>query len=102
MSCNVTSTTPSSTFTSPSRTRAAVVVSLTVVLMMINWADKSALGLVAVPIMDELHISAQDFGFLGSAYFFTYSVYAILFGWIATRVRVNRILLVISVLWAVC
>lgn len=100
MDNRVTSTTPSS---EPSnRLRAGMVVSLTVVLMIINWADKSALGLVSVPIMDELRVSAKDFGLLGSAYFFTYSVSAILFGWIATKIRVNRILLFISALWAVC
>ncbi|WP_431879686.1 MFS transporter [Amycolatopsis sacchari] len=102
MGADVTSTLPSTTTSSVSRVRAAVVVALTVVLIMINWADKSALGLVSVPIMDELHISAQDFGFLGSAYFFTYSASAVLFGWIATRVRVNRIILVVSALWALC
>lgn len=77
------------------------VVALVVIFMMLNWADKSALGLTAVPIMDELHVGAGEFGLLGSAYFFLYAVSTIAFGWLATRMRVNRIMLVLVLAWSV-
>lgn len=102
MSAQVTPASSSLRNKSKDRTRAAIVVVLTVALMMINWADKSALGLVSVPLMSEFGISPEGFGLLGSGYFFTYSASAILFGWIATRVRVNRILLVVALMWAIC
>jgi MFS family permease len=81
--------------------RAWAVVAMVVVFMMLNWADKSALGLTAVPIMDDLGLGPEQFGLLGSAYFFVYAVSTIAFGWIATRVRVNRIMGALVLVWAV-
>jgi MFS family permease len=75
-------------------------VSMVVVFLMINWADKSALGLTAVPIMEELGVNARSFGLLGSAYFFLYTVSTIAFGWLATKIRVNRIMLVLVLIWS--
>lgn len=46
-------------------------------------ADKIVVGLAGVPIMDELQLTPKQFGFLGSAFFFLFSVSAIVFGFIA-------------------
>lgn len=85
----------------PTRARAWTVVGMVVVFMMLNWADKSALGLTGVPIMDELHLDPERFGLLGSAYFFLYAVSTIAFGWVATRAKVNQVMAGLVVLWAV-
>jgi ACS family hexuronate transporter-like MFS transporter len=81
--------------------RAWAVVAMVVVFMMLNWADKSALGLTAVPIMDDLGLRPEQFGLLGSAYFFLYAVSTIAFGWVATRIGVNRIMGALVLVWAV-
>jgi MFS family permease len=83
-----------------SSARAWTVIALVVAFMMLNWADKSALGLTAVPIMTDLGIGPAKFGLLGSAYFFLYAVSTVAFGWVATRVRVNRVMAVLVLGWA--
>lgn len=85
----------------PTRARAWTVIAMVVVFMMLNWADKSALGLTGVPIMDDLHLDPQRFGLLGSAYFFLYAISTIVFGWVATRARVNLVLAALVAVWAV-
>ena len=37
--------------------------------MLVNFADKIVVGLAGAPIMDELKLSPEQFGFLGSSFF---------------------------------
>jgi ACS family hexuronate transporter-like MFS transporter len=37
-----------------------------VLFIVVNWADKAILGLVATPVMKELGIGEAEFGFIGS------------------------------------
>ncbi|WP_422933031.1 MFS transporter [Sinomonas sp. P47F7] len=69
-------------------------------LMMLSWADKAVLGVAAVPIMKELHISPEAFGLVGSAMFFTFGLAQILAAPIANRVPSKWILLVLCLLWS--
>src|SRR5204863_8042125 len=45
--------------------------------MLVNFADKIVVGLAGVPIMNELQLSPKEFGFLGSAFFFLFSISAV-------------------------
>ncbi|MEZ7002127.1 MFS transporter [Streptomyces sp. AD55] len=71
------------------------------VLMMISWADKAILGIVAVPVMRELHITPQQFGLLGSAVFFLFGVAQFVAAPIANRVKSKWFLLALCLIWAV-
>ena len=42
--------------------------------MLVNFADKVIVGLAGVPIMTELKLSPEQFGFLGSAFFFLFAI----------------------------
>ena len=48
---------------------AWTVVILLVLFMLINFADKVVLALVAIPVMDEFSLTPTQFGLLGSSFF---------------------------------
>lgn len=70
-------------------------------LMMLSWADKAVLGLAAVPIMKDLHITPEVFGLVSSAMFFTFGVAQLVAAPLANKVQSRWILLVICILWSV-
>ncbi|MGW6965439.1 MFS transporter [Streptomyces zaomyceticus] len=87
----------------PSRTRrrAWIVTALLVVFMMINFADKSVLGLAADEIRQDLGLSASAFGLASSAFFLLFSISGAAVGLLADRVRPKWLLLIMAVLWSV-
>ena len=65
--------------------------------MLINFADKIVVGLIG---MEGLGLSAEQFGLLGSSFFFLFAISAIVVGFIANRVRAKHALLVMALVWA--
>lgn len=86
---------------SRSVTRAWVIVGLLVLFQIIAFADKAVLGLVAPYAMPDLGLTATEFGFIGSAFYFLYSVVSVLAGVLASRFSAHWILLVMGLTWAV-
>ena len=68
--------------------------------MLVNFADKIVVGLAGGPIMDELKINPQQFGDLGSSFFYLFSASAIIVGFIVNRVQTRWVLLVMGAVWA--
>jgi MFS family permease len=68
--------------------------------MLVNFADKIVVGLAGVPIMTELQLEPGAFGFLGSSFFFLFSISAIVVGFIVNRVEARWVLLVLALIWA--
>ncbi|GAA1078044.1 MFS transporter [Kitasatospora arboriphila] len=85
--------------TDPGR-RAWTVTGLLAVFMMINFADKSVLGLAADPIRRELGLSATAFGLANSAFFLLFSISGAAVGLLSDRVRPRRLLLAMVLLWS--
>lgn len=69
--------------------------------MVVNFADKIVVGLAGVPIMQELKLSPEQFGLLGSSFFFLFSITAIVVGFIVHRVETRWVLLALALVWAV-
>ena len=69
--------------------------------MLVNFADKIVVGLAGAPIMDELKLSPEQFGLLGSSFFFLFSISAIVVGFIVNRVATRWVLLAMAVIWSV-
>jgi predicted MFS family arabinose efflux permease len=69
--------------------------------MLINFADKTVVGLAAVPIMRDLHLTPRQFGFLGSSFSFLFAVSGILVGFVANRIATRWVLLALAFSWAV-
>ena len=69
--------------------------------MLVNFADKIVVGLAGAPIMDELKLTPEQFGFLGSSFFFLFSISAIVVGFIVNRIDTRWVLLVMALIWSV-
>lgn len=67
--------------------------------MAINFADKAVVGLLAVPLMNDLHLSASQFGLVGSAFFALFAVSAIGFGLVASRVNTTWLIAGLALVW---
>ena len=76
------------------------VTALIFLFMLINFADKMVIGLAAKPIMEELKLSPEQFGLIGSAFFFVFPFAAVLVGFIANRVQARHTLLVMAAFWS--
>lgn len=68
--------------------------------MVVNFADKIVVGLAGVPIMTDMKLSAEQFGLLGSSFFFLFSISAIVVGFIVNKVPTRWMLLALAVIWA--
>jgi MFS family permease len=68
--------------------------------MLVNFADKIVVGLAGVPIMTDLKLTPEQFGLLGSSFFFLFSISAIVVGFIVNKVPTRWVLLSLAVVWA--
>ena len=69
-------------------------------LMVVNFADKIVVGLAGVPIMNELKLSPEQFGLLGSSFFLLFSISAIVVGFIVNKIQARWVLLALAAIWA--
>lgn len=76
------------------------ITALLFLFMVVNFADKTVLQLCAVPIMEELKLSYEQFGALGSSFFFLFALSAIAVGFIANRISSKWALLTMAVVWS--
>jgi MFS family permease len=68
--------------------------------MLVNFADKIVVGLAGVPIMTELKLEPEQFGLLGSSFFFLFSIAAVVVGFIVNRIATRWVLLALALIWA--
>src|SRR5580692_2773580 len=68
--------------------------------MVVNFADKIVVGLAGVPITKELQLQPEEFGTLGSSFFYLFSISAIVVGFIVNRIDTRWVLLVLALVWA--
>jgi MFS family permease len=80
--------------------RAWTITALCASFMSINYADKVIVGLAAVPLMTELHLTPSEFGLLGSAFFLFYSLSAVGVGLVADRFATKWIIAGAALIWA--
>ncbi len=83
------------------RRRAWLITALIVSFMLINYADKSVLGLAAVPIMDELGISNSTYGMISSSFALLFSLSGLAVGFVSARISSRVLLFTMAALWAV-
>ena len=66
----------------------------------INYIDRGNLSTAAPMLKDELGMSASQLGLLPSSFFWTYSLFLILSGWLLDRVSVSWVMAIGFVLWS--
>jgi len=86
--------------TQPTPKGAWKITFLLFLFMLVNFADKIVVGLAGVPIRTELKLDPEQFGLLGSSFFFLFSISAIVVGFIVNRIATRWVLLALSVVWA--
>jgi len=82
-------------------TRGWVVTLLLALFMVLNFMDKAILGIVAVPLMEELNIHPSEFGMIASSFFLFFSISAIVFGFIANKTSIKWVLIVLAMIWGI-
>lgn len=70
--------------------------------MAINFIDKIVIGLLAVPMMEELHLTPEQFGLVASSFFWLFAISGVIGGFISNRVSASVILLVMALAWSLC
>ncbi|MFF5212773.1 MFS transporter [Streptosporangium sp. NPDC000396] len=83
------------------RRRAWTVVAMLLAFMLINFMDKAVLGLAGGALTAELHLTATEFGAIGSAFYLLFSVSGIVVGGLATRIDSRWILTGMMIGWSV-
>ena len=73
------------------------ITALLFLFMLINFADKIVVGLIG---MQGLGFTPEQFGLLGSSFFFLFAISAIAVGFIANRVQAKRTLLIMAIVWS--
>ena len=86
--------------TQPTPKGAWKITFLLLLFMLVNFADKIVVGLAGVPIMTELQLRPEQFGYLGSAFFLLFSTAAIGVGFIINRIATRWVLLALALVWA--
>lgn len=76
-----------------------VILGFLFLLSVLNYTDKSVLGLAAGPIMEELNLTYDQFGLVGSAFFAAYSVGSILIGTLTYKFNSKYLLMMIALGW---
>ena len=70
-------------------------------LALINFLDKVVIGMVAVPMTAELHLSPAEFGLIAGGFFWLFSVSTIAVGLLSNRFQTRWLLLAMGLTWAV-
>jgi MFS family permease len=84
----------------PTPTGAWTITAALFFFMLINFADKTVVGLAAVPIMRELNLTPKEFGLLASSFFFLFSASAVAVGFLANRVMARWLILGLALCWS--
>ena len=82
--------------------RAWTIAVLLTLFMLINFLDKIALGLVAVPMMDELRLTPKQFGDIGSGFFWLFAIGGVFGGFLADRFKARTLILGMVLIWSLC
>lgn len=79
---------------------AWLITAMMLCFMLVNFLDKVVLGMVAVPLMAELHLSPARFGLVAGAFYWFFSLSTVLVGLIVDRIATRWLLLVMGIGWA--
>jgi MFS family permease len=67
----------------------------------INYIDRGNLGTAGPLVQSDLQLSPEQFGWLGSAFYFTYTLMQFPAGWLADRFGAKIVLAIGATLWSV-
>ncbi|PFH87717.1 MFS transporter [Bacillus sp. AFS088145] len=71
------------------------------IMAIINFADKSILGLAGIHITKDLNLSSTEFGILGSSFFWLFSIFGIIGGSLSDRFGTGKSLAIMAMVWTI-
>lgn len=77
-----------------------VILGMTALLLVLNYADRAALGVAGPQMLEQLGLSKAQFGLIASAFFFGYVPCAFLGGWLSDRYGPRSIMGVAVAWWS--
>lgn len=80
--------------------RRWVIVAMVMLLMIVNFADKSVYGLAGKSLKADLGLTNSQFGLGGSIFFLLFGVSAVVVGFIGNKVPSTKMLLVLALTWS--
>ncbi|MBM7369338.1 MFS transporter [Gordonia hydrophobica] len=80
--------------------RAWLITAALALFMVINWGDKSVLGLTSRALMDDLGLSPSQYGLIASSFFFLFSVATLVGGILVDRIQTRWMLMAMALVWA--
>ena len=75
-----------------------LVLGITALILLLNYADRSALGVAGPTIMKDLRLSRTEFGFISSIFFVGYAPFCFIGGWLSDR-HGPRLVMGVAVGW---
>jgi MFS family permease len=75
-------------------------IGLLVAFMMINYLDKAVIGLVAKPMKDDLALTTAQYGTIAGAFYFLFSLSALVLGFAGNRISSRWLLAGLAVVWS--
>src|SRR5512135_1467467 len=78
-----------------------VIISMLLFLGVINFADKAVLGLAAVPIIKELHLSPAEYGLVSGSLFWLFALSSILVTAWSDRIGTKAVLALLAMSWTI-
>lgn len=71
------------------------------ILAVISFADKTIIGLAAGPIMNDLNLNYEQWGMVGSSFFWLFSIAGIIGAALSDRLGTGKMLLIMAVIWTI-
>ena len=82
--------------------RPWLIVAVLFLVQMANWVDKTVVSLAANEIMAEFHLSTEEYGMIGGAFFSLYAITGLFVAFVmAPRFQARKILMVLLLCWSV-
>ncbi|HEY6411922.1 MAG TPA: MFS transporter [Ktedonobacteraceae bacterium] len=78
-----------------------VIISMLLFLGVINFADKAVLGLAAVPIFKELHLSPAQYGLVSGSLFWLFALSSLLVTTWSDRIGTKKVLALLATSWTI-
>ncbi|UPM53396.1 MFS transporter [Gottfriedia acidiceleris] len=70
-------------------------------MAIINFADKSILGLAGIHITQDLNLTSTEFGILGSSFYWLFSIFGIVGGSFSDRIGTGKSLAIMAIVWTI-
>ena len=80
--------------------RRWAIVGMIMLLMIINFADKTVYGLAGKSLMADLGLTQSQFGLGGSIFFLLFGVTAVAVGFVGNKAPSTKVLLVLALAWS--